>query len=179
MANIAALLTAQLATPERTLYRQFTGGAWRDFTAAEIAAAASRWQAAFRREGFVAGDRVAIGLRNGVDWVALDLGALGARLVVVPLYADDNPENQAYCVATSGARLAVVETSRMAADLERSGVPASRLLCARSGDPGPRSMAEFLPQPDQPFAAVPVAPDALATICFTSGTAGRPKGVML
>jgi len=179
MANIAALLTAQLATPGRTLYRQFTGGAWRDFTAAEIAAAASRWQAAFRREGFVAGDRVAIGLRNGVNWVALDLGALGAGLVVVPLYADDNPENQAYSVATSGARLAVVETGRAAEALERAGVAAATLLCARPEHSGARSWESFQPVPDQPFTAAPMAPDALATICFTSGTAGRPKGVML
>src|SRR5215470_17875406 len=179
MANIAALLAAQLATPERALYRQFTDGAWRDFSAGEIAALAARWQAAFRREGFATGDRVAIGLRNGVNWVALDLAALGAGLVVVPLYVDDNPENQAYCIATSGARLAVVETGRAVEALERVGVAAATLLCARPEGSGARSWEGFLPVPDRPFTAAPMAPDALATICFTSGTAGRPKGVML
>jgi len=179
MANIAALLAAQLATPERALYRQFTDGAWRDFSAGEIAALAARWQAAFRREGFATGDRIAIGLRNGVNWVALDLAALGAGLVVVPLYVDDNPENQAYCIATSGARLAVVETGRAVEALERAGVAAATLLCARPEGSGARSWEGFLPVPDRPFTAAPMAPDALATICFTSGTAGRPKGVML
>ena len=180
MANIAALLSRQLETPERVLYRQFTDGAWRDFTAREIAELAAAWQAAFRRERFAAGDRVAIGLRNGIQWVALDLAALGAGLVVVPLYADDNPANQAYCVATSGARLAVVETGRMAAELERAGVPGSSLLCARPEEANPgRAVQSFLPTPDRPFGAVPIGSAALATICFTSGTAGRPKGVML
>jgi acyl-CoA synthetase (AMP-forming)/AMP-acid ligase II len=66
MANVADLLAAQLETPARVLYRQFIDGAWRDFTAADVAARAARWQAAFRREGFQPGDRIAIALRNGV-----------------------------------------------------------------------------------------------------------------
>ncbi len=132
MANIASLLAAQLATPDRALYRQFADGAWRDYAAAEIAELAARWQAAFRREGFRPGDRIAIGLRNGTGWVALDLAALGAGLVVVPLYADDRPDSQAYCATTAGARLVVVETGRMAAALAAAGLPASSLLCARA-----------------------------------------------
>jgi long-chain acyl-CoA synthetase len=180
MANIASLLAAQLATPERVLYRQFADGAWRDHTAAEIAGLAARWQSAFRREGFAPGDRVAIGLRNGIGWVALDQAALGAGLVVVPLYADDRPESQAYCATAAGARLVVVETDRMAAALTGAGLPADAILCARaeSGD-SVRTVDSFLPPADGDFSVVPAADDALATICFTSGTAGRPKGVML
>jgi len=52
MANIASLLKAQLATPDRILYRQFADGAWRDYTAREIAAYAARWQTFFRAERF-------------------------------------------------------------------------------------------------------------------------------
>ena len=99
MDNIAGLLAARLATPARVLYRQFVDGAWREFTAADVAQRAARWQAAFRREGLRPGDRIAIGLRNGVAWVALDLAALAARLVVVPLYVDDNADSQAYCAS--------------------------------------------------------------------------------
>jgi long-chain acyl-CoA synthetase len=180
MANIAQLLAAQLATPERVLYRQFGDGAWRDYTSAELAAAAARWQAAFRREGFAAGDRIAIGLRNGIAWVALDQAALGVGLVVVPLYADDRPESQAYCATAAGARLVVVETDRMAATLTGAGLPASAILCARADNEGSvRTVESFLPPADREFSVVPAADDALATICFTSGTAGRPKGVML
>jgi len=180
MGNIADLLTAQLATPARVLYRQFVDGAWREISAAELAQRAARWQAAFRREGLRPGERIAIGLRNGVAWVALDLAALAARLVVVPLYVDDNADNQAYCAADSDARLVVVETTRMAVALTRAGVEAARILCLRP-DQGAdqRPVEDFLPRDAAPFAVEPVAADALATICYTSGTAGRPKGVML
>ena len=180
MANIASLLEAQLATPARALSRQFADGGWRDHTAADIAAAAARWQAAFRREGFAPGDRIAIGLRNGTGWVALDQAALGLGLVVVPLYADDRPDSQAYCVTSAGARLVVVETDRMAAALADAGVPAGTILCRSAENAGGiRAVDAFLPQADRDFAVVPAADDTLATICFTSGTAGRPKGVML
>ena len=83
--NIAQLLTPHRQHPDRVLYRHFAAEAWRDVTVAEIERDVARWQAAFRRDGFVAGDRVAICARNGIAWVAMDLAALGMRLVVVPL----------------------------------------------------------------------------------------------
>src|SRR5260221_11505673 len=105
MANIASLLKAQLATPERVLYRQFLEGGWRDISAREIAAYAARWQAFLRAEGLAPGDRVPLCLKNGIHWVAADQGALGFGLVVVRLYADDNPEHVAWCRENTATRL--------------------------------------------------------------------------
>jgi long-chain acyl-CoA synthetase len=182
--NIAALLSRHLAAPAKVLYRHCDSGAWTDVTAGEIAMAAARWQAAFRREGFVAGDRVALCARNGVNWVAIDLAALGMGLVVVPLYVDDNPENTAWCVGHAEARLLVVENSRLAAGIAKVADavhPVPRMLVLRpdAGETG-ATMASFLPDARAgDLAVVDVPLSTLATICFTSGTAGRPKGVML
>jgi long-chain acyl-CoA synthetase len=180
MANIASLLKAQLATPERILYRQFIEGGWRDVSAREIAAYAARWQAFLRAEGLAPGERIALCLKNGIHWVAADQGALGLGLVIVPLYVDDNPENVAWCLANSGARLLVVETSRTATALQ--GVVASlpRVLCL-AADPGSGhdAVEAALPRQAPEFEVAPLEDGALATICYTSGTAGRPKGVML
>jgi len=180
MANIAGLLGAHLATPERILYRQFSGGSWRDISAREIAAYAARWQAFLRAEGLAPGERVALCLKNGIHWVAADQGALGLGLVVVPLYADDNPENVAWCLENSGARLLVAETSRMAAALQAVATSLPRVLCLAAEPGSGRDVVEaMLPKRASAFEVAPLEDGALATICYTSGTAGRPKGVML
>ncbi|HKB74347.1 MAG TPA: long-chain fatty acid--CoA ligase [Burkholderiales bacterium] len=180
MANIASLLKAQLATPERVLYRQFLEGGWRDISAREIAAYAARWQAFLRAEGLAPGDRVALCLKNGIHWVAADQGALGLGLVVVPLYADDNPENVAWCLENSGARLLVAESSRMANGLHSVAASLPRVLCL-AADPGSGhdAVEAVLPKQAPAFEVAALEDGALATICYTSGTAGRPKGVML
>ena len=180
MANIAGLLKAQLATPGRILYRQFLEGDWREISAREISAYAARWQAFLRAEGLAPGDRVALCLKNGIHWVAADQGALGLGLVVVPLYADDNPENVAWCLENSGARLLVAESSRMAYALQSVATSLPRVLCL-AADPGSGhdAVEAVLPRQAPAFEVAPLEDGALATICYTSGTAGRPKGVML
>ena len=195
--NLARYLANHLATPERVLYRHHAEGKWIDFTAHSVGQRAARWQEAFRRAGLVAGDRVALCLKNSVNWVAIDQAALGLGLVVVPLYVDDNAENIAWCVAHSGAKLLVVENARMATALSR--VAGDVAPNTNAGESGPlpltlclkleadetradlRSVESFLPPQDAcpAFVAHEVAPDQLATICYTSGTSGRPKGVML
>ena len=181
-ANIAHFLAQHLGTPDRVLYRHFEGDAWRDVTVAELVAQVVRWQAAFRREGFAVGERIALCARNGIAWVAMDQAALSLGMVVVPLYVDDNADNIAWCVANAEARLLVVETSRIAASLTRLGATYAlpKIVVLKPEGDEPNATAErFLPAADGPFEVREVPPSTLATICFTSGTSGRPKGVML
>ena len=181
--NIAQFFARHLTRPTHALFRHHVDGAWRDVTVAEIAALAGQWQAAFRRDGLVAGDRVAICARNGVNWVAVDVAALGSGLVVVPLYVDDNAENIAWCVGTADARLLIVENSRVAAALAKcagAAQPLPPLVVLRPDDgETAATLATFLPAATAELTVAELADDTLATICFTSGTAGRPKGVML
>jgi long-chain acyl-CoA synthetase len=181
-ANLAHYLERSLAEPRRALWRHWTGERWEDVTAPEVAARAAQWQAAFRREGFRPGDRVALAVRNGVQWIAIDQAALGMGLVVVPLYVDDNPDNVAWCAAHAESRLLVVDGSRMADAIRKLGaqyaLPPVVVLRADADEAG-TTVEKFLPGADRGFEVQPVAPESLATICFTSGTSGRPKGVML
>jgi long-chain acyl-CoA synthetase len=179
MANIAGLLQAQLATPDRILYRQHLEGSWRDISARDIAAYAARWQAYLRAEGFALGERIALCLRNGIHWVAADQAALGMGMVIVPLYVDDNPENVAWCLENSGARLLVVESGRMAGELAKLAT-APRILClATETGSGHATVDAVLPKQAPAFSVADLGAGTLATVCYTSGTAGRPKGVML
>jgi long-chain acyl-CoA synthetase len=180
LVNIADYFRAHLATPDLALYRQFSGDAWSDVSVAEVARLIGRWQSAFTALGLVEGDRVALCVKNGVDWIAIDLAALGLGLVVVPLYVDDNPENVVWCVANAEARGLVVESTRMAQALIKcsASLPPLHVLRPDAGDDLP-SVAALLPA-DTSAPVFRALPDTtLATICFTSGTSGRPKGVML
>ncbi len=179
MTNLAQLFAQHLSQPEKALYSQFLDGAWRDFSVTEVAALAARWQQAFRREGFKPGERVAICLRNGVNWVAVDLAALGLGLVVVPLYLDDNAENIAWCLRDSGARLVVLENARQCAVLQAVATDLPVMVCLQDGADKAATLAGWLPPAAAAFEVQALDPDALATIVYTSGTSGRPKGVML
>ena len=179
MANIGEYFRQHLSAPDKVLYRHFDRG-WRDVSVGEIAVAIGRWQAWLGAQGLAPGDRVAICLRNGIEWATLDLAALGLGLVVVPLYVDDNPDSIAWCVGNAEARVLLVEAAKMAAALKQTGatLPSLYVLRAAPGDEMP-SVASLLPAKAPAPRFESLAEDTLATICYTSGTSGRPKGVML
>jgi long-chain acyl-CoA synthetase len=180
MANIAHYFRQHLPTPSSVLYRQFRTEAWCDLTVGDVATLVGRWQAGLASLGLAPSERVAMCLRNGVDWVAADLAALGLGLVIVPLYVDDNPDNIAWCVGDAEARVLLVESARMADALAQTGAPLPPVyvLGPEADDTRP-TVSRLLPgaAPAPEFRDFPA--DTLATICYTSGTSGRPKGVML
>src|SRR5512139_3530637 len=112
LATLCGLFGARVAaTPDQVAYRQFdeVRGTWVSFTWAQVAAEVARWQAALVKAGLVPGDRVAVMLKNSVEWVIFDQAALGLGLVTVPLYLDDRPDNAAYILEHSDTRLLLVE----------------------------------------------------------------------
>lgn len=171
--------------PQALAYRQFESGAWRDYSWSQIAGWVARWQGGLEAEGLQPGDRVALSLRNGVDWVCCDQAALALGLVTVPLYTTDSPANLAHILADSGARLLVLDSDQTWLDLapERARFPAlQRVLClARQtaiSDDLIRALSDWLPAQGQGLQDRVQDPNALATIVYTSGTTGASKGVM-
>ncbi|MHB1142031.1 MAG: AMP-dependent synthetase/ligase [Sulfuricaulis sp.] len=171
-------------TPAAPAYRQFDGSGWKELTWGDVGREVARWQAAFRQEGLKAGDRVALCLHNRVEWVLFDQAALGVGLVTVPLYFDDRPDNMAWCLNDAGARLLLLEDGKMWDALRDQVKTIERVVCldakGAGGDKKVIGLEAWLPPPGT---AAPVrfavAPNDLATIVYTSGTTGRPKGVML
>ncbi len=182
MPNIAHYFSQHLSTPSKVMHRQFIADAWCDVSVGELAAQVGRWQGAFRSLSLAPGERVALCLRNGVDWIAPDLAALGLGLVIVPLYVDDNAENVAWCAGNAEARVLIVESTRMAGALAKCGIALPPIYVSHPDDGAdtPPSVEALLRgrEAGQPEFR-DLEPDTLATICYTSGTSGRPKGVML
>jgi len=163
---------------------------WRDHTWQAIAARVGRFRAALAREKLEAGDRLAILLSNGVDWVCLDMAAHASGLIVVGLYPHDNSASNAYILGHSGARLVLLDSEARWQSLWpfRSEFPSLECVWIRDVgagstasifEPSVRELANVLSTTSEPPPPHPAAPSDLATLIYTSGTTGRPKGVML
>lgn len=178
ISNLAALL--ENLDPCREIYHQYNADRWQGYSVAEVTTLAARWQATFRANGFEPGDRVALCLRNSVHWVAIDQAALGLGLVIVPLYADDNADNIAWCLRDSEARLLVIESNRILKGLQAAGHQLPLTVTLEDEASAPTVLAEaWLTAPPGEFEVCELDKRALASIVYTSGTSGRPKGVQL
>lgn len=144
-------------------------------------------QAALAKENLQPGDRVALMLRNCPQWVFFEQAALGMGLVVVPLYINDRADNVAYVLQDAGVKLLLVENKLTLKQLEPIASQLQGLLRLVSVDTCgdtplfPRLVAlSDWQQTDSEAPRLPeIDVDAIATLVYTSGTTGRPKGVML
>jgi long-chain acyl-CoA synthetase len=177
-------------TPNDVAYRQYNPAdrQWHDYSWADMGKDVARWQAALAHENFQHGDRVAILLRNCREWVTFDQAALGNGLVVVPLYTDDRPDNIAYILNNAGCRLLLLQGEQQwtviktvldelggltrILTLEPVQVPASETRVRHIDEWLSGHTGGALRSDDGDS-------NELATIVYTSGTTGKPKGVML
>jgi long-chain acyl-CoA synthetase len=180
-------------TPDAVAYRGYDAARklWTETTWHEVGQATARWQAALAAEGLPPGERVALQLRNSREWVYFDQAALAGALVVVPLYIDDRPENIAYILRDSASRVLLVQDLaawKRLAPLLRDHGELKRVLILAAPETLPdtadldervRFVPAWLPADHGALAPRAGDPHVLASIVYTSGTTGRPKGVML
>jgi long-chain acyl-CoA synthetase len=195
VATLPALFAWRIAqTPSAEAYRHFDSqcGRWASLSWREIAQLVERWGMALDAEALSHGERVAILVPNGIEHVAMDQAALSRGLVPVPLHAIDNPESIVYILEDSGAQVLLIDSldrwHRLAsADDRLKGL--KRVVCVHRG-PGTefgdarvvaveRWLDSAVTSANGARHVPDVKPTDLAAIVYTSGTTGRPKGVML
>ncbi|GMR48200.1 hypothetical protein PMAYCL1PPCAC_18395 [Pristionchus mayeri] len=164
----------------------------------EVLARSDNVGIALRELGLPAGEETFIGVysKNRIEWIVTELATYSYSNVIVPLYETLGPDACAFIINQSGMKIVVCDANSKALGLlsQRANCPSlsvlvvmespSEELKAAAEKEGVRLLtftqlenvgknAETRPEHVKP------TPESLATICYTSGTTGTPKGVML
>jgi long-chain acyl-CoA synthetase len=161
-----------------TLRRRAPDGGWRDVTAGDFRTEVAGLANGLIAAGIVPGDRIALMSRTRYEWTLADYAVWAAGAVTVPVYETSSAEQVQWILRDSAARAVFAETDAhenviasvraSLPDLERVWRIDELSAVARSGgDVGDDVLAQRL--------AGTTAAD-LATVVYTSGTTGRPKG---
>ncbi|MFF2961230.1 AMP-dependent synthetase/ligase [Streptomyces sp. NPDC057963] len=182
--NLTDLIRRNAAQhPDVAVMSRKVAGTWADVDAAQFLAEVRAVAKGLIAAGVEAGDRVALLSRTRYEWVLLDFAIWSAGAVTVPVYETSSPEQIQWILGDSGATLCVVESrahqdsvASVRADLpELKGIwqiedQAIRRLTETGEDVSDETL-------DLRMASAKA--DDPATIVYTSGTTGRPKGCVL
>lgn len=184
-----AFLERVRRTPDATASIQYHRDSqeWHQMTWKTMSLHVARWRAALMQEELKPGERVCLMLKNCREWAFFDLAAQSLGLVTVPVYTNDRAENIGYMLQDAGVRLFLLENDEQWQQLQQirnqlAGLERIVTLEPVKAHGMPRlvTLDAWLPQEyPQELKVDELDPDALATIVYTSGTTGRPKGVML
>jgi long-chain acyl-CoA synthetase len=171
---------ARTAPDDKVLSRRTEAGRWADVTAAEFADEVLATAKGLIAAGLAPGDRVAVMARTIYEWTLLDFAAWACGLVTVPVYPTSSLFQTRWILQDSGAVALVTETAAQAAALgpELDRVPDLRHLWVIEKGHVERLAERGAQVPEQEVAVRRgmLGPGTLATVVYTSGTTGRPKG---
>ena len=193
---VSALVRNATFRPDRPAMRyRGADGRWATVTWREYETTVGQVAAGLAALGLREGDRAAVLASNCPEWHYADLGILANGCVTVPIYPTSFPEQVSYILRHSGSSVCFVDTHDQLGKvlLVRAEVPNLKHVvlidqARRASDTSVMSLSELRAigadhlketVPGTGRRADAVGPGDLATIVYTSGTTGPPKGAMI
>lgn len=169
--------------PDHVAFGRRVGGEWTPVSCKEFAHEVAAVAAGLIAAGVQPGDRVALFSSTRFEWLLCDAGIWAAGAVTVPIYETSSADQIEWIISNSGAVLAFAGSREQADTLAalRAGVPGLpglREVCTLDDGGLDELSARGAGVPDDEVQARRAALTSadLATIVYTSGTTGRPKG---
>ena len=166
---------------DRVLFCVKDGGAWRPVTAEQFAARVTSVAAGLIAGGIRPGDRIGLMAAPSLDWMVCDFAIWAAGAVTVPVYETSSVEQIGWELSDSGAVAVFAGNAQFAGAIEDTQ-PAKVEIVWQLDAGG----LDALARAGQGIAAEELArrrgavtSATLATIVYTSGTTGQPKGCMI
>jgi len=176
----------------RTAFRYKAAGEWRTLTWGDYGQAVREISRALAARGVGKGDRVAILAQTRPEWAFIDQAVLALGAVTVPIYPSNTAEQCQYILENSQACALFIEDGAQMAKYQAvaSRCPQVKTLVTLQDQApeGALTLAAFRAQGREfarknpggfEAALSKVQPADMATIVYTSGTTGNPKGVVL
>ncbi|GAA4081655.1 AMP-dependent synthetase/ligase [Streptomyces sp. NPDC048491] len=182
--NLTDLIRRNAAQhPDVAVMGRKIAGAWADVSARQFLAEVRAVAKGLIATGVEAGDRVALLSRTRYEWVLLDFAIWSAGAVTVPVYETSSPEQIQWILGDSAATLAIVESEAHRASVAsvQDALPGLKAILSIETDAVAGLTAAGADVSDELLDArmSSAHADDPATIVYTSGTTGRPKGCVL
>ena len=179
-----------LQHPAKTALRRREAGGYVDISWQAMGNRIEAFGRSLLAAGIQPGDRVAIMARNSPEWVYADLAILGIGAISVPVYHTEGVVALEHIIGDSGSRLLFLQSLATADGIDERlahlpGLEQVVLLEGHFDHPRVAPLEDFLARGAATDPALPeqrlarVRPQDTATLVYTSGTTGLPKGVIL